>query len=75
MMESSVTDDMEALQKKLKGPGELKEISKRLLNAGKSCSCRWKNCFNYVNAPPAFVFDIADGSKLLGICILVCPLI
>ena len=63
-MMQEVAEDMEALQKKLKAPGELKEIFRRLCSAGKTCACRRKNCFNYVNNPPNAVFDIMDESNL-----------
>jgi len=61
-MQQQVTEDVEDLHKKFKGPGELKEIFKRLLSAGKKCSCRGQNCFNYVNAPPETVLNSMDES-------------
>ena len=43
--------DLEELEKNPDelGPGELKEKLKRLLKAGRRCSCLKKNCFDFVN--------------------------
>ena len=40
-------------------PGELKEKLKRLLEAGRRCSCLDKNCFDFVNAPPHIVSHLS----------------
>ena len=44
-------------------PGELKEKLKRLLEAGRRCSCLDKNCFDFVNAPPDIVSHLSGPSN------------
>lgn len=44
-------------------PGELKEKLKRMLIAGRSCSCVDKNCFAFVNAPPDIVSHLSGPSN------------
>ena len=53
------------------GPGELKEKLKRLLKAGRRCSCLEKNCFDFVNAPPEIVSHLSGPSTQY--CGLVTP--
>ncbi len=44
-------------------PGEVKEKLKRLLKAGRRCSCLNKNCFDFANAPPPVVSNLSGRSN------------
>jgi len=41
------------------GPGEVKEILRRLVVQGRTCSCASKNCYNLVNIPPKVKMDLS----------------
>ena len=57
--------DLEELEKNPDelGPGELKEKLKRLLKAGRRCSCMKKSCFDFVNTPPNVVTNLSGPSN------------